>query len=1081
MEVSVGKNAKYIALTALAIILLTVISGLLYLRGFDQYRRSRPGHPAPVFAEIITPDHDSSWPMNMPIPIRAAAHSDQPLASMELWVNGVLVAADSPDDSTPGSSSTRQWEWIPGEEGIYSLTLRVTDQNGLTTHSSPVFIKATEPVGFSYLVVVDEDDTIEAIAAEFEVDPDTIYSGNPSLEPGIEPLPETELFIPAEPYIPEPAVHVPPMPVSSGAGSSTDLQDLQAGSPADGSEIAEVPAEEVPVPDDPLPDDPLPDDPPPDLSEILQNPDTVSPIMGVSPPPVPKGSGPAAPTAHAIIWNTCDILITWEDNSEDEDGFLIYTSDVQNPHFEILADLPADKTVYQETMWGQRTFYVSAYNQHGETPGDPISISNLDPKCTGAAYMEGGVSVEGGVVQIPDFIQLAYLYASFNGEDWIRIPEDKDAFFPNDGTGYDINGVLIEHYRMSEKFETGFAHASLWADLEVWGWYAGRLYNLGTFKHYSTFSTLRACDLPGENACQHRFEELKEDIFIPAGTSFQEYQFYYYTALSSARTVPEAILWQISSQPFSDTDLYQPAGLVRSGIAQGNKASSGTFMIDFAHDETDQPQQHAGGVRGFFSRWKNLRRAISASLSNFNAAINNASIQAGSLPHGTYYVRFLPMAGSQISGKPSNSVVVNYGLREELFETGSAAHLPEIYNIEIVGWEPPVLVDRAKFGCITVDTVPEGNSIYENLYLGKTVCPEEVKGYERLNIWEQAQYIWVHQGRMVKQGINWVSDGYEWVKWQVTDFIADAIDIIPLVECGDKCRNYIKFALETTITSLTGFPPSLPNAEELIDRGLEGALEYGVEYAASRIGPECGDLCKDAIKGILTTAADEMNSALSDQGPACVSREVANAYNKEPLCLPAGVSGTPVRGSVYLPPVATVRITRTDTPAPGLTVEDMNRYQANISFGVQNMARQDEFIAICRYWNDYPNDREATVSNLRLGLKVLTPLNGEGWLPEVRNIPWLEQGESVEIPIAPRRAEYYVTRDVHQNATNEREERACSQYSFTDFDPDWHFMYLYYRGMTSINAEIQCEAEDGRMVPCGSADYEEVMNPYGPR
>ena len=93
----------------------------------------------------------------------------------------------------------------------------------------------------------------------------------------------------------------------------------------------------------------------------------------------------------------------------------------------------------------------------------------------------------------------------------------------------------------------------------------------------------------------------------------------------------------------------------------------------------------------------------------------------------------------------------------------------------------------------------------------------------------------------------------------------------------------------------------------------------------------------------------------------------------------------------------------------------------------------------------------------------------------------MEPGESIEIPVAPQLAEYYVTRDVHNDARHTREEQACSEYYFSDYDPDWHFKYLYFRGVTTISAEIMCEAEDGSLVYCGSADYHEANNPYGPR
>ena len=64
-----------------------------------------------------------------------------------------------------------------------------------------------------------------------------------------------------------------------------------------------------------------------------------------------------------------DVLLTWDDNSDNEDGFKVYRELTDGPWVNEIADLPADSVSYTDMGLADGTYYymVSAYNAAGET------------------------------------------------------------------------------------------------------------------------------------------------------------------------------------------------------------------------------------------------------------------------------------------------------------------------------------------------------------------------------------------------------------------------------------------------------------------------------------------------------------------------------------------------------------------------------------------------------------------------------------------------------------------------------------------------------------------------------------------
>jgi len=76
--------------------------------------------------------------------------------------------------------------------------------------------------------------------------------------------------------------------------------------------------------------------------------------------------------------------------------------------------------------------------------------------------------------------------------------------------------------------------------------------------------------------------------------------------------------------------------------------------------------------------------------------------------------------------------------------------------------------------------------------------------------------------------VNEISKLYEDIKKGVVSAVASAIDHIGIVNCEDACQAALMAGLDAALASV-GLPPSLPNFDELADRGLDYLAEVAAE------------------------------------------------------------------------------------------------------------------------------------------------------------------------------------------------------------------------------------------------------------
>ncbi|MCP5036268.1 MAG: hypothetical protein GY945_01570, partial [Rhodobacteraceae bacterium] len=135
-----------------------------------------------------------------------------------------------------------------------------------------------------------------------------------------------------------------------------------------------------------------------------------------------------------------------------------------------------------------------------------------------------------------------------------------------------------------------------------------------------------------------------------------------------------------------------------------------------------------------------------------------------------------------------------------------------------------------------------------------------------------------------------------------------------------ECRKYARVvagvAVKTGVVAL-GLPPTIPSYNELIDRGVDYAVELAAEEIESRTGVPCFGPCEDLLRESMSAFANELKRETRTE--ACVDPTEAHARGREPLCVPPSVIAKPALNATTTLPFIEVTVTRTATPVPEVT------------------------------------------------------------------------------------------------------------------------------------------------------------------
>jgi len=850
----------------------------------------------PTLVTLSFPPDRSLHMAGAPIEVRAKAISASPLRLMELWADGQLATNAIPEEGDTGVFRG-VFTWTATTEGEHVLFVRALDEQARVAQSNVIRVKTTYQSYAVQLepVIVAQGDTLESLAQQHGVSPEMIlgYNGNVgpdgSLSPGQEigiPIPFPDAQPPEAPPASLPAGPAGPVIPASGAPSKLEAW----------------------------------------VNENL----------------LPKPPGPPIPPGLHAAAQGCGVDLAVVDQSANEDGFFVYRFDPNGSAFERIATLgdgSGNLGYRDEGLYGSYAYYVAAFNTDGEIPGGAAVVEVADAACGVSDWT--GLKLQGGQLELPQAVDLAYFYLSINAGPWVRVPQQPGAFLKPSGATADASEHLAAALSAAPGDEFTLA-------LEAWGWSGGALVYLGsgggTIKKASSaveanwpwdHTELKVCrtvtSCVKDFALNFATEVPGEFFHTPGPVDFK---------LNTQFHAPVAFRWQVSRFPLPKTPDLEFFGLLAQGVVIAKQVSQ-EFTIDFTPIITGKVAVNPGGqfnastgqggiqVVGPASGLGGEPAAGGASsagpaIADLSYAQVSAQLEPGQgVAKGsfidpeqpqTFYVRLLPVDEHGVIGKPSDTVVLHYDPSKK---PGPVEIIGHQYESRIVGYQEPDYADPGRWGCLLVVKNPyfnnapayfaQGGNMW-TMYIwavsapeNSVVCPEN---YEGPSWWEKALDV-------VLTPFEWAHEAYEWPKDQIVKVV---MSIPGLKDACKKwaseqdCKDVLKGGVEAGLMAF-GLPPEIPNAKDLADQGVDYLVEKGVEQLKS-IGVPCVGPCEEKLKEIIKDQLHEVFD--TSVSPGCVGEDEAKAHGRYPLCPSAGMVVKPAPGAVAQPPVVVVEVVRVD-------------------------------------------------------------------------------------------------------------------------------------------------------------------------
>jgi hypothetical protein len=359
----------------------------------------------------------------------------------------------------------------------------------------------------------------------------------------------------------------------------------------------------------------------------------------------------------------------------------------------------------------------------------------------------------------------------------------------------------------------------------------------------------------------------------------------------------------------------------------------------------------------------------------------------------------------------------------------------------------------------------------------------------------------------LKDAWNLIVDGFNQIKSGLVDEAARLIDALPGLSCNDACRAGLKTGLEMAIAAYTGIPPSLPNFDELMDKGID----YAIELAAAEAGVPCSGQCASSLRNGLKNLVTDLKQNSSMSQPGCVSQDVAHAWFHEPLCLAPGVISDPMPGSMYEPATVVVRVSR-PSPDPlayrqiAYEYEGQPAYAVKLTFTATNDRLVGQTLTyhykytgdpIPEFCSGGPFNPQGSFDpeiclnkHLTMEIPVTEPLHGQVLWTKLIPVPSLQPGQTITIPVALEQARYLIPEHAAKLEEWMTKWHIGLKDRTTNIDATYNVMlsadqtdwrYLYYGSTIEAKAEIVClslsqpsligqsvPGADSVLVPCGS-------------
>jgi hypothetical protein len=134
---------------------------------------------SPVLVDILLPQNGSSVNQGDTLSVLAQAWSPSPLAALQLWVDGEMVAVANVDTETMPFKAS--WDWVAGGPGVHSLLVKAMDTEGNEGQSLGLLINVN--AGGVSEVLAGGGQSLEDIGGQLGVPVSDLQSLNPGLDP----------------------------------------------------------------------------------------------------------------------------------------------------------------------------------------------------------------------------------------------------------------------------------------------------------------------------------------------------------------------------------------------------------------------------------------------------------------------------------------------------------------------------------------------------------------------------------------------------------------------------------------------------------------------------------------------------------------------------------------------------------------------------------------------------------------------------------------------------------------------------------------------------------------------------------
>jgi hypothetical protein len=1074
-SVTVGCVAGFLLVTGVAIAVIVFCA----IRQPVDLASQLPSEPVPITVVLSAPLNDHHYPINTYIPAHVTAVAGEPIETftLELWVDGALIETKEVQPNSTGTA-VAEWDWVPSAEGEHTLLARARTPQGLIGVSNLVRVTVTEQVAGNVQIPAEEGDTLESMAERYQVPVEQL-----------QPAPwddEAEAWSIIPPLLPPGALTDQPVPGGSPAIDPT--APLDPGQPVWVPIVYRPPSSTIQYAPPPPPSGETQPVESIDLGQVSVSWSEV--FLNQSLDLIP----PAAPTL-AVQAGGCDVNLFITDQADNEKGFLVYRESPGGEALQRIAVLEANEgsLPLQFTDPGQQgrvTYMVAAFNAAGETPSNPASIS-LDQACS--PEETGDLQLIGETLILPEHVDLAYFYATTNGEDWERVPPE--GFFAPEG------GDRVDIWEHIGTLETADIASETDLTIEAWGRTGGSLRDLGTLqtttvsKEAPKYAKAVADALESDTmlrVCRHGKDCIGDSWVTEAtdgpGGRKLLWEFYW---MHEDMDSHGFVAWYASLTPFVSEDA-SPSGMVwPKGLVGWGKAYA-------------EPEAGSGIVRGTFF----------VDLDDFRDRL------PWDTPPFDLYVRIVPLvAGSPASRKASNTVVIHFEPTSPAQPTDPAdAIYPEIYDVWIEEFTDEQDINPAAWGCVIAEeNYYTSDFPYDAYYdqgrrferdFSDPDCFDPAKptcrrwliggGYDTSQCqtdpnlpqcifkktvlysaglpacapkWAppegDSDFVALIKGtwRAVTSTWDAVVGTISWVKDKIVDGIVIALDQVG-IDCSPDCQKYTRLLLDAVVAYFTGIPPELPKSEELTEMGIE----YAVDLALQEIGIDCSTLdaadvpgCERALAEARDKAGEKLREAYEQamqapgRTPSCgVSAEAAHAFGKEPWCPPPGLKWSKMApGAIYQPATMVVGVRR-KTGIPVQTGENEDRF-IRLTFEVLNLALAHTKLTL--EYSGYP-------AVIRFDDNV----EGELFESKILQIPELAEGEEILIPLVLDQSNYTLPRYVD----NLRKVNSDFWLDYAPGGPKYPAAVQYSRtclrrgGNFHVRAEVVCHDHVRDMlVPCG--------------